>query len=361
MNREILKIADMFSLEGTVTDCRQYGNGHINDTFLVETDKKRYILQRLNTGIFSAPQQVMENIIKVTAHIRKSNTDPRSVMSLVPLKNGKMYDLDDGGCWRMYDFVEDSLCLEAPESHADFYQCGLAFGGFQHSLSDFPAEELFETIKDFHNTPKRYEALLKAEAQDPCGRVAEVGEELEFFKLRREFYATLENAHRAGKLPLRVTHNDTKINNALLDAQSRKALCVIDLDTVMAGFSVTDFGDAIRIGANTCAEDEPDATKASLDYGLYEVFLKGFAQGCNGGLERDEIILLPEGALMMTLECGMRFLTDYISGDTYFKIKYPEHNLVRCRTQIGLAKSMEKQWGAMKAAALDLAIGGKSK
>lgn len=347
------KVLKNFKTVGRLKKCEPYGNGHINDTFLVccnnSGETKRYILQKMNSNAFKNPEEVMSNIVRVTTFLRERTDDVRSVMSLVPTVNNEFYFLDENKeCWRMYDFIENALCLEKPEKKEDFYQCAVAFGRFQHSLDDFPAKELYETIPDFHNTPKRYRDFLEAVERDTCGRAAVIQREIDFIKERADFYFVLNNADKAGKLPVRVTHNDTKINNVMLDAATRTALCVIDLDTVMPGFSVTDFGDSIRFGANTAAEDETDISKVGLSLELFDIYAEGYICGCGGTLTKEEIMLMPEGTKMMTIECGMRFLTDYLLGDTYFKIKYPEHNLVRSRVQFKLVLEMEKHWDEMK-------------
>ena len=347
-----LKTLENFAIEGIVKYCEPYGNGHINDTFLVICDTKNgehwYILQSINTKIF-VPTEVMSNIEKVCDHLRKKTDNPREILVLVKTNDGKAYFIDDDNrCWRVYEFVTDSLCLELPESVEDFKECAKAFGKFQKNLADFPAETLYETIKDFHNTPKRYKDFLKAVEEDVVGRAAGVKEEIEFVKQREAFYSVLLDANKAGQLPLRVSHNDTKSNNVMLDKATRTALCVIDLDTIMPGFSVTDFGDSIRFGASTAAEDEKDLSKVSLDIELFKAYTEGFLENLKEDFGSSEIMLLPEGAKMMTVECGMRFLTDYLSGDTYFKTKYPEHNLDRCRTQFKLVKEMEDNWDTLK-------------
>ncbi len=343
-----------FDTAVTVTGCAPYGNGHINDTFLVNSvnpdgSAKRFILQSVNTNVFKKPEQVMHNIEKVTSFLKSRESDPRRVMSLVYTKKGEAFHRDsDGRCWRLYDFIEGSLCLDLPETPEDFYESAVAFGQFQNYLNDFPVSELFETIPDFHNTPDRYRKFLEAVEKDSCGRAAGVAEEIKFVTDRADFYSVLFNAQKAGSLPFRVTHNDTKINNVMLDLDTRTALCVIDLDTIMPGFSVNDFGDSIRFGASTAAEDEKDLNKVWMDINLFESYTKGFLRGCGGLLSESEIMLLPEGAKMMTIECGMRFLTDYLEGDTYFKTRYPEHNLDRCRTQFKLVADMEAKWDEMK-------------
>ena len=344
------EILSKFKISESVISCEPYGNGHINSTFLVTTvTGKKYILQALNTNVFKKPDEVMSNIYKVTEHLRAREGDARKVMAVVTLKDGGLLYRDGDKAWRMLEFVEDSLCLEAPENEADFYECAVAFGNFQRLLGDFDASQLYETIPDFHNTVKRYEAFLDAVEKDICDRAKDVQEEIEFVKARKDFYSVLLDANKSGVLPLRVTHNDTKINNVLLDNATRKALCVIDLDTIMPGFSVTDFGDSIRFGASTAAEDEKDLSKVCLDLSLYETYARGFIAGCGKALGKEEIMLFPEGAKMMTVECGMRFLTDYLSGDTYFKTAYAGHNLDRCRTQFKLVCEMEKHWDKMKA------------
>ena len=350
----IWRAVKQFDLPAAVSGCKPYGNGHINDTFLVlcpgeDNTTTRYIMQAVNTHIFKNPMQVISNIEKVTEFLKSKVDDPRGILRMVATKDGKKCYFDGGYCWRMYEFVEDSICLETTDNPDDFYQCAVAFGMFQRHLNDFPAETLTETLPNFHNTPKRFRDFLDAVAQDVCARVADATEEIAFVKAREAFYSTLYAAHDAGVLPLRVTHNDTKSNNVMLDKKTRKALCVIDLDTVMPGFSVNDFGDAIRFGASTAAEDEKDLSKVQLDLTLFEAYVKGFLEGCGGLLTKEEIILLPEGAKMMTMECGMRFLEDYLRGDVYFKTKYAEHNLVRCRTQFKLAAEMEAHWDEMKA------------
>ena len=347
------KIAGQFALPGELRSCEPYGNGHINSTFLIICNEngrdRRFILQEVNGNVFKNPEWVMMNIERVVDFLRERSADPRGVMTLIKTKSGAHFHTDnDGRCWRIFDFIENSVCLERPESKEDFRQCAVAFGRFQRDLNEFPAESLFETIPDFHNTPKRYNDFMKAVERDICGRARNVGPEIEFLREREKFYSVLNDAHSAGSLPLRVTHNDTKINNVMLDGATRQALCVIDLDTIMPGFSVNDFGDAIRFGANTSAEDERDCSRSGLDLELFDSYASGFTEGCGGLLGKDEIMLCPEGAEMMTLECGMRFLTDYLSGDTYFRTAYPEHNLIRCRTQLALAADMENKWDEMK-------------
>ncbi|MBQ9761412.1 MAG: aminoglycoside phosphotransferase family protein [Clostridia bacterium] len=338
-----------------VRSCEPYGNGHINDTYLVTTAEKRYILQRMNTVVFPKPEELMQNILGVTDHIRKKVTEAglpsdRATLTVVATRDGKDFYRDStDGYWRVYDFVEGTVARDAVENAEDFYICAKAFGEFQQYMADYPAEQLFETIRDFHNTPKRYENLMNAVARDRCGRVSSVHREILFARARECFCHTLEDAHLCDRIPLRVTHNDTKLNNILFDAQTGAATCVIDLDTVMPGYSVNDFGDSIRFGANTAAEDETDLSRVSLDLTLFEAYARGFLEGCGGRLTETEIEMLPVGAVMMTLECGMRFLTDYLEGDVYFKIHRPTHNLDRARNQFALVVDMERKMSKMKA------------
>ena len=341
---------------GTVlTDCEPYGNGHINDTFLAVKGETRYILQRMNDTVFPRPVEMMENIVGVTEHIRRKaeargEDTSRATLRVIPTIAGECCYRDSiGSWWRVYEYVERTVARQQVENAKDFEICAEAFGKFQQELADYPAERLHETIANFHNTPWRLENLKRAVAEDACGRCGEAAEEIAFALAREEFAGILERAREAGELPLRVTHNDTKLNNILFDESTGEAVCVVDLDTVMPGYSVTDFGDSIRFGANTAVEDETDLSKVSLDLELFESFARGFLRGCGGRLTEKEIELLPEGAMMMTYECGTRFLTDYLSGDTYFKIHRPKHNLERCRDQFALLADMEKKLPEMRA------------
>ncbi len=336
-----------FQAEGRPIDSKPFGHGHINRTFMVTTDRqKKYILQQINTHVFKNPAELMENVIAVTEHISKKVDDPKKTLHFVPARGGEFYCEDGGQYWRCYELVE-GFCLEAPETDGDFYESAVAFGRFQQQLADFPADSLHETIPDFHNTPKRYHALKEAFKKDICGRAKSVEEEFDFAIQREEEAGTIQKLLDAGKIPLRVTHNDTKLNNVLLDAKTRKALCVLDLDTVMPGTSLMDFGDSIRFGAATAAEDTKDLDKMTLDLHLFEVYTKGYLETCTT-MTDDEITLLPLGAKTITLELGIRFLTDYLEGDHYFRADYPEHNLVRARAQLKLAEDMENKWSQIQ-------------
>ena len=336
-----------FPLDGGVTTCERYGCGHINETYLVVTDiGHRYILQKVNHHIFRNVPALMENISSVTNYLRKQMNDPRRVLTVVNTNDGSAYYFDGEGYWRLYEFVEGSICLQQPETAEDFYQSAVAFGEFQQQLNDFPADTLHETIPNFHNTVDRYRIFHEVLAADPMGRAKDVQAEIDFVLAREQEAGTLVRLLGEGKLPLRVTHNDTKLNNVMLDDATRTPLCVIDLDTVMPGLSAYDFGDSIRFGAATAAEDEKDLSKMEMSLDLFRIFTRGFLKACPGltDLEKE---MLPMGAKLMTLECGVRFLTDYIDGDHYFSVHREGHNLDRCRTQFKLVADMESKWDRM--------------
>ncbi|MEI3101632.1 MAG: aminoglycoside phosphotransferase family protein [Oscillospiraceae bacterium] len=337
-----------FRLNGKVTQCSEYGCGHINRTYLVLTDSgKRYILQGISTVAFKDVPGLMENIGAVTRHLQKKVKSERECLHLVPTLDGAdyWYDGKEGYC-RVYDFIEDSICLQSAETPEDFYQSAVAFGTFQRQLEDFPAQTLHETIVNFHNTPDRYEKFKAVLAQDKLGRVKDAEYEIGEYLKREQDGVTLMNMLKDGRLPLRVTHNDTKLNNVMLDAKTRKALCVIDLDTVMPGLMAFDFGDSIRFGAATAAEDERDLSKVSMSLELFKTFAKGFISSCPE-LTQEEYTSLAWGARIMTLECGVRFLTDYLDGDKYFAVHRPGQNLDRCRTQLKMVQDMEGKWDKM--------------
>ena len=348
MNEHELAILRQFCLEAEPASCTPYGCGHINRTYLVATAGGRcYILQKINHHTFRDVAGLMENIELVTEHLRRKSPDPRSVLTLIRTKDGKSYLEADDGYWRVFRFVEDSICLQQPESDADFYESAVGFGTFQQLLSDFPAEKLHETIPNFHNTPDRYRAFHETLTRDPMHRAAQVQPEIEFALARQAEMAALQNALDAGELPLRVTHNDTKLNNVLFDAKTRKALCIIDLDTVMPGSALYDYGDSIRFGAATAAEDERELDKMEMSLERFRVFTRGYVRACPG-LTQKELELLPLGAKVMTMECGVRFLTDHIDGDNYFSIHREGQNLDRAHTQFKLVADMERKWDKMK-------------
>ena len=358
-SNKVHEAIDGFKLPGELKECIRYGSGHINDTYRLtyETPQgtKRYILQRMSKSIFKKPVELMENVSGVTAWLRKkiieNGGDPeRETLTLVKSNDGLPYFVDSTGeYWRVYLFIEGATCYDAVKDDNDFYQSAVAFGHFQRLLADYPAESLHETIKDFHNTPDRLEKFKKAVAEDICGRAASVQKEIDFILEREELTHALHDLQLDGRLPLRVTHNDTKLNNIMIDDETGKAICVIDLDTVMPGLTANDFGDSIRFGASTALEDEQDLSKVSCDLHLFDVYARGFIEGCGGALTDLEIDMLPMGAILMTFENGIRFLTDHLEGDHYFHIHREGHNLDRCRTQLTLVKDMQEKLPQMNA------------
>lgn len=348
MNEKMLAILHSFRMDGEPVSCEPYGSGHINVTYLVVTQSgRRYILQMINHHTFRDVAGLMENISSVTEHLHRKSGDPRRTLTLVPTTSGACYLYVEGEYWRMYNFVENTICLQLPETDEDFYQSAVGFGTFQQMLADFPAANLHETIPNFHNTPDRFRAFIETVERDPMHLAGQVQPEIRFALDRQAEMATIQNALAAGELPLRVTHNDTKLNNVLLDAATRQALCVIDLDTVMPGSSLFDFGDSIRFGAATAAEDEQDLSKVEMSLERFRVFTRGYVRSCPGLTEK-ELELLPLGAKTMTMECGIRFLADYLDGDHYFSIHRKGQNLDRCRTQFKLVADMEKKWAEMQ-------------
>ena len=334
------------------TDISHYGEGHINDTFLVDSGK--YILQRINHNIFKEPDRLMNNIVLVTEHLRdkitkKGGNPERETLTVIKTLDGKdFYRSEDGNYFRMYIFVSDTNTYQTVRKAEQFYNAARAFGKFQNDLSDFPADKLYETIPNFHNTKSRFEALMEAVNCNSAGRKKEVLQEITFALAHESDTAIVVDAIKNGEIPLRVTHNDTKLNNVLFDKTTDEGICIIDLDTVMPGSLLYDFGDSIRFGASTAAEDEKDLSKVECSLKLFEAFTKGFLEELGDSITQNEIDLLPFSAKLMTFECGIRFLTDYLNGDTYFKIHYPGQNLDRCRTQFKLAADMENKMDKMK-------------
>ena len=349
-----------FDFGAPVVGALRYGKGHINDTFVVHTQPedlscRRFILQRMSAAAFKHPDELMENIIGVTEYLgrqilQRGGDRGREAMEVLRPRSGEPYYTDaEGGAWRVYPFVEHTICYQAAESAELFAASGRAFGRFQQLLRDYPAETLHETIPNFHNTEDRLAKFKAAVAADPLGRVKDCGPEIQFVLDREADCSVALNAMREGKLPLRVTHNDTKLNNVLMDEETQEGVCIIDLDTVMPGLVIYDFGDSIRFGANHSAEDERDLGKVNLDVDLFSVYTAAFLEGTGGSLTNDEIAYLPWGAKLMTLECGIRFLTDYIDGDHYFHISREGQNLDRCRTQFKLVADMEARWAELEA------------
>lgn len=352
---EIREIFGMFCCPGEYRGAEPYGNGHINNTYLVKTDDGQYILQRINGTVFADPVNVMDNVVAVTEHLSKRITAAggdarRETLHFLPAKNGRHYWLSEqGDLYRMYRFVDEAVCYQRVENKKVFYEAAKTFGRFQQMLADFDATVLKEIIPDFHNTPVRYRQLMDAAAKDAVGRVAECEAELAFAAARKEELGRVVDALQQGVLPVRVTHNDTKLNNVLFDGRSGKGMCVIDLDTVMPGSLLYDFGDSIRFGASSASEDETDLDLVEMQPELYEAYVKGYLEVLGEDITAAELELLPFSAKLLTLECGMRFLTDHLNGDGYFRIAYPGHNLDRARNQFKLVADMEAKMPQMEA------------
>ena len=350
---QIKNIADNFALESEVVSFEPIETGNINGTFRLFTDGgPSYLLQNINTVVFRNTEVLMSNVDKVCTFLRGKLAGGGSEMTSLfcyPCLDGKKYYTDaEGRVWRIYNFVDRSVCYNILSSPDLFRKTGRAFGEFQKLLADFPIGELGETIPDFHNTAKRYETFLASVAADRCGRLAGCLPEVEFVKARAADTRVLTDLLAAGKLPLRVTHNDTKLNNILFSADTFEPLCVVDLDTVMPGLSLYDFGDAIRSGASTAEEDETDLSKVQMSMELYAAYTEGYLGAAGDSLTPLEIEYLPFSAKLLSLECGIRFLTDYLDGDVYFKIRRPDHNLIRCRTQFKLVEDIERKLPEMR-------------
>lgn len=351
---EIVEICRRLGIVGDIVDFSTMNSGHINSTFKVDVlengKKTTFVVQKINTHVFRNPTALMGNILSVTNFMKEKAKQgcPLKVLNYLSTENGTGFVNVDGGCYRAYEFVENSVTFDSTNNHKIIYETGFGFGEFQRYLSDFPAEILHETISDFHNTPKRFLDFDYAIFNNFAGRVGTFDSKLEVsvdetireFLQLRETASVMFEKYLSGELPSRVTHNDTKCNNILFDEKTKKHICVIDLDTVMPGLAGFDFGDGIRFISSTAVEDEKDLKKVKLDLGKFESFTEGFLKGAGNVFTCEEIETLPLGAITMTIECGVRFLTDYLNGDTYFKVDYPEHNLTRARCQLKLAKDM---------------------
>ncbi len=347
------ELVQHFQFEGQFLEALPHGNGHIHETYAVwfETangKKHRYILQRINDNVFKDPVAVMENIERVTQHLRRkiiaAGGDPqRETLNLVPATaGGFLHRSPNGGFWRAYTFIENAQTYDSLDNLQRVYHAAKCFGNFQKMLADFPVETLHETIPNFHHTPKRFEAFLRAVEQDSHNRAREVRDEINFIQARADETKILMDLLEQGKLPLRITHNDTKLNNVMIDDATGRGLCLIDLDTVMPGLSLYDFGDAIRAGAITAAEDEVDLNKVSLSLPIFEQIARGYLDSARDFLTSTEMDHLAFSAKLITLEQCIRFLGDYLSGDVYYRIHRPLHNLDRCRTQLKLIREIEK-------------------
>ncbi len=354
--QDVRMSASHYDIPGEIINVEECLNGHINRTYFLTYDTgKRYVMQMVNTDIFKKPDEVMENIVGVTEHIRQGyiekGIDPeRRSLRVIWTNSGKWAHTDRRGIyWRVYEFIEDSNCFMKVESAEMFEKVGYAFGQFQMQLKDFDASKLHESIPNFHNTEWRFDNLLKAIEENKSGRAHLVEEEIKFALDRKEITTFINRGIADGSLSLRVTHNDTKLNNIMMDKETGEGICVIDLDTVMPGSVLADFGDSIRFGASSAAEDETDLDKVYCRLDMFEAYAKGFIRGLEGSLSESEIRALPMGAMILTYETGIRFLSDYLDGDTYFRTEYPDHNLDRARNQFKLVADMESKLAQMNA------------
>ena len=349
---ELSLVLENFDINGKLISVEPYGEGHINRTYLAVYDvngkTKRYILQKINSVLFNPVEKLMQNIVAVTefnrAKIIENGGDPdRESLTVIKTKNGNWYyKRDENSYYRVYIFIENTIAYQTVSNPQDFYYSAVAFGNFNNLLAEFDASKLYEILPNFHNTVVRYENFKKALKEDKMGRTKECEEEIKFITDREHYYNKIVNMLASGEMPLKVTHNDTKLNNVLLDDKTGEPVAVIDLDTIMPGSIVYDFGDSIRFGCNPAAEDEPDLTKVNFRFDLYKTYLDGFLSALGNRITQIEKDNLALGAILMTIECGMRFLTDYLEGDTYFRTHREGQNLDRTRTQLKLVADMEK-------------------
>ena len=356
IDNDVLKVCRCFNIKGEAVSQSVFTDGHINTTQLVvfndEGSNKKYLIQGINTHVFKNPEELMENIVNVTSYLRRKiaenggNPD-RETLTFLKAENGKYFYFEGGKCWRAYKFIDNSHTCNKIENKVLFENAGRSFGNFQKYLTDYPMHTLNETIKDFHNTPKRFDNLEIAIENNAAGRADSVKTEIAFARARRREADRFLKLYSEGLIPLRVTHNDTKLNNILYDDETNEGICVIDLDTIMPGFSLYDFGDAIRYGGNTTKEDDDNLDNVGISLELFESYTEGFLSACAKALTMSEVENLAFSAKLMTLECAIRFLTDYLDGDVYFKTSYAEHNLVRARNQFRLVCEIEKHLDEM--------------
>jgi len=351
MAYDLAAVCAKFPEAGKFVSGIPYGTGHINDTFKVETDKHTLILQRVNTSIFKQPEQLMDNVVRVTSHIAKKIAESKSgdkTLLVLFSADGKPFVYDDNGnFFRCYIYIDQARTFDIIENSDQAYQAAAAFGQFQNLLSDMEGR-LYETIPNFHHTVSRLETLKQAIKADKLGRLKEVAPEADFILKREKECSVLLDLQKEGKIIERTTHNDTKLNNVLIDDATGRGICVIDLDTVMPGLPHYDFGDMVRTGTSPAAEDETDLSKVTMRFEMFEALLRGYLSAAGKFLNPLEKSLLPFCGKLITMEIGIRFLTDYLEGDVYFKIKRPQHNLDRCRTQLKLVASIEEQFDAMR-------------
>jgi hypothetical protein len=355
---DLKRVSDSFLIPGDFRRAEPYGSGHINDTYKVDFNQAgtpvRYIFQRINPQVFPDPGRLMENVRRVCEHAQEklraagAEDASRRALSLIPTRDGGFWHVDGADFWRCYPFIEKARTYDLLESTAHAEAGAKAFGRFQGLLSDLEGERLFETIPNFHHTRRRYERLIEVFESDPCGRAAGVDAEMDFVQQRESDVGRIIDALEAGALPERITHNDTKLNNVMIDDDTGEGVCVIDLDTVMPGTALNDFGDMVRTATNSAAEDERDLSRIHVRLDYFEALIRGYLDGAGDFLTEREVELLPVSGKIMTLECGMRFLTDYLEGDVYFKTKRDGHNLDRCRTQFRLVRSLEENMSEMQ-------------
>ena len=352
-------ISSNFEIAGKYASCERYGEGHINDTFRLTMNERgkemHYILQRINDRLFTDVEKLMRNIELVTEFCRRSvearGGDPlRECLNIVRTKEGKTYYFDGKDYFRVYVFIENATTYQTVRNPRDFYESAVAFGNFANLLAGFDASQLYEILPDFHNTKVRYANFVTAVQNDICGRAKEVRAEIDWVNKHSGLCEKIVDKIATGEIPLRVTHNDTKLNNVMLDDKTGKGIPVIDLDTVMPGSLCYDFGDSIRFGCNSAAEDEPDTSKVHFVFDLYKTYLAGYLSAVGKSITQREKELLPWGAVLMTYECGMRFLTDYLEGDIYFRTQRERQNLDRARTQFKLVDEMQAMIDQMLAA-----------
>ena len=355
----IARIGDQFAVSGDFLYGEELRNGHINTTYRAcyrseDGQVDRYILQRINDYVFKDPAQVMRNVEKVTRHItwkllRRRRDAAGQTLNLFPARGGRNYIIlpEEGGMWRCYNNIEDTHTYDVVENTRQAYQAGFAFGSFQDLISDMNPEDIKESIPDFHNTPKRYEALLASAKADVKGRAANCQAELELLAGWADRFSRITSMLESGELPTRITHNDTKINNVMLDSETDEAVCVIDLDTVMPGSVLYDFGDMVRTATCMASEDEEDLSKVRMEMPFFESLAEGYLDAAHNFLTTREVEYMPFAGWLITTEIGIRFLTDYLDGDLYFRTEKPEHNLIRARNQFKLAQSIDSQMISM--------------
>lgn len=356
VDSDVVEVCRHFNIKGEAVSQCIFTDGHINTTLLLvfdeEGETKKYLIQGINTHVFKNPEELMENIVGVTSFLKNKIIEnggnaERETLTFLMAETGKYYFYSGDKCWRIYNFIDNAHTCNKIENKEHFENAGRSFGNFQKHLAEYPMDSLHETIKDFHNTPKRFDNLEAAINNNLAGRADSVKAEIEFAMARRAESGKLLDLYSQGRIPLRVTHNDTKLNNILFDDATNEGICVIDLDTIMPGFSLYDFGDAIRFGGNTTREDDDNLDNVQISLELFESYAEGFLSASAKALTIDEVENLAFSAKLMTLECGIRFLTDYLDGDVYFRTHYEGQNLVRARNQFKLVYEIEQNMDKM--------------